>query len=43
MPSMRRVPCLSEAIAVGATPFILGAILKSALAAATLKAQAPRG
>lgn len=34
---------LPKAIAVGATPFLLGAVLKSALAAATLKAFAPRG
>ncbi|MFJ5369670.1 biotin transporter BioY [Bosea sp. CER48] len=34
---------LSKAIAVGATPFVLGAVLKSALAATTLKAFAPRG
>ncbi|MGO4283088.1 biotin transporter BioY [Bosea sp. TAB14] len=34
---------VEKAIAVGAAPFLLGAILKSALAAATLKAFAPRG
>lgn len=34
---------LPKAIAVGAIPFVLGGILKSALAAATLKAFAPRG
>ncbi|MGN6096486.1 MAG: biotin transporter BioY [Bosea sp. (in: a-proteobacteria)] len=34
---------LPKAIAVGAVPFLLGAVLKSALAAATLKAFAPRG
>lgn len=34
---------LSKAIMLGAVPFILGAVLKSALAAATLKAFAPRG
>lgn len=34
---------VEKAIAAGAAPFILGAILKSALAAATLKAFAPRG
>lgn len=33
----------AKAIAVGVLPFILGGILKSALAAATLKAFAPRG
>ncbi|MCA0421153.1 MAG: biotin transporter BioY [Proteobacteria bacterium] len=33
----------SKAIMLGAVPFILGAVLKSALAAATLKAFAPRG
>jgi len=34
---------LPKRIAVGAVPFLLGAVLKSALAAATLKAFAPRG
>jgi biotin transport system substrate-specific component len=33
---------LPKAIALGATPFVLGAVLKSALAAAALKAFAPR-